>query len=255
MTDWPSSMVDVADRVRTLEAGRSIDAVAARLLEIEREKDGYRNPDRRPGSRRVRRVVKRPDGVACFNFMYLRVTEEVRRRLPEFEAPESVQRLAVVFAEFYLVAYGAARDHRWISKAWAPLVEEKNDKGILPLQFALAGMNAHINNDLAWALIQVWDELDAEPSTDSPEHRDFVKVDSVLGAVQAEVRATLQSGFLKWLDRVLGRTDDVLAEVVIAKARAEAWARARRWRGSVDAERAGAHDREVGYQTHLILGA
>jgi hypothetical protein len=232
-----------------------MDAVVARLLEIEREKDGYRNPDRRPGSRRFRRMAKRPDGVACFNFMYLRVTEEVRRRLPEFQAPESVQRLAVVFAEFYLMAYGAARDQEWVSKAWAPLVEEKDDKGILPLQFALAGMNAHINNDLAWALIQVWDELGAEPLADSPEHQDFVKVNAVLGAVQVEVRATLQSGFLKWLDRILGRTDDVVAEVVISKAREEAWARARRWRGSVDADRAAAHEREVGYQSHLILGA
>ena len=36
-------------------------------------------------------------------------------------------------------------------QAWAPLVERRATRGVLPIQFALAGMNAHINHDLALA--------------------------------------------------------------------------------------------------------
>src|SRR5829696_381983 len=137
MGDGPTSMMAVAERVRGLERDRRMDAVVARLLEIEREKDGYRNPDRRPGVRRLRQVATRPDGVACFNYLYLRVTEEIRANAHQFQSPAGVQRLAVVFAEFYLTAYGAASAGAWVSKAWAPLFEKRDDRHIVPLQFAL----------------------------------------------------------------------------------------------------------------------
>ncbi len=249
---WPDSMTGVAQRVRALDPQRRLGDVAARLLEIERERDGYRNPDRGALRRRVRR---HPDGVACFNYLYLSVTEAVRAALPRFEEPVVVERLAVVFAEFYLSAYAAAGAREWVSKAWEPLFEECRRKGVAPIQFALAGMNAHINNDLAWALLQVWDELGAAEAPDSPVYRDFQLVNTILAAVEGEVRATLESGVLRWLDRLFGRYDDLVAGVVVATARTQAWRRAARWRRSFDAEEAEAHERHVGYESHLILAA
>lgn len=244
----PASMADVAERVRTLDPDRGFDSVADRLLEIERERGGYRAPGRR------RWLAPRPDGVACFNYLYLRVTEEVRNSRRSFESPAFVERLAVVFAEFYLVAYEAAAAGGWVSKAWAPLFERKAEKGIAPLQFALAGMNAHINNDLPWALLQTWDEFGLGPDESSPEFRDFELVNSILGRVQGEVRSTLETGVLRWLDRVLGRLDDLVAAFSVAKARAEAWDRGARWSRHFDREAAAAHERLVGYTSHLILG-
>ena len=155
--------------------------------------------------------------MACFNFMYLSVTEAVRDQLDRFEDPEFVERLAVVFAEFYLAAYEADHDGAWVSKAWAPLFEGSRRKGVTPIQFALAGMNAHINNDLPWALMQTWDELGDADRPDSPEYRDFELVNRILEEVAVGVRATLESGLLRWLDRVLGRLDDIVASVVIAQ--------------------------------------
>jgi Family of unknown function (DUF5995) len=255
MTDWPTSMMGVADRVRELDRNRPLTAVVDRLRAIELEKDGYLNPDANPTRQRLKRMAKPPDGVACFNFMYLRVTETVLAQLPAFRDPATIERLAVVFAEFYLVAYGAAKDDAWISRAWAPLFEEKDNKGILPLQFALAGMNAHINNDLIWALLQVWSERNLAPDSESPEYADFQQVNTLLANVQEEVRGTLQRGLLKVIDRLLGRTDDAVAQVVIARARAEAWERAEAWRGGVEDAVADRRDRDVAYQTHLLLRA
>src|SRR5689334_13891294 len=111
-SEWPASMAAVAECVRALDRGRRLDDVAARLREIERE----RGPARR-------RLGRRPDGVACFNFMYLRVTETVRASLADFEDPEAVERLAVVFAEFFLLAYDSECAGAWVSKAWEPLFE------------------------------------------------------------------------------------------------------------------------------------
>jgi hypothetical protein len=251
-TEWPTSMSAIAERVRTLDRRRSMDDVAARLLEIERERDGYRNPERGAVRRRLRR---QPDGVACFNYMYLRVTEEVRDSLGRFEDPAFVERLAVVFAEFYLVAYEAANARGWVSKAWEPLFAQSRRKGVAPVQFALAGMNAHINNDLPWALLQTWDELGYPHAPDTPVLRDFQLVNRILAHVAVEVRATLESGLLRWLDRLFGRLDDLVASVVIAKARTEAWRRGERWRRGFDAEAGAAHERHVGYESHLILAA
>ncbi len=140
-----------------------------------------------------------------------------------------------------------------MSKAWAPLFEGSRRKGVTPIQFALAGMNAHINNDLPWALMQTWDELGDADRPDSPEYRDFELVNRILEEVAVGVRATLESGLLRWLDRVLGRLDDIVASVVISKARDDAWKRAARWRRSFDTEAAEAHECHVGYESHLIL--
>jgi hypothetical protein len=251
-TPSPISMTELAGRIRALDSGRRIDDVATSLLEIERARDGYRNPDRNAVRRRLRRA---PDGVACFNYMYLSVTEAVRDQLGRFEDPAFVERLAVIFAEFYLRAYEAAEAGRWVSKAWEPLFTECRRKGVVPVQFALAGMNAHINNDLPWALLQAWDELGDAQAPDSAVYRDFQLVNEILQKVAVDVRATLESGFLRWLDRILGRFDDLVASVVIGRARTEAWRRGARWRRGFDEESAEAHERHVGYESHLVLAA
>ena len=246
----PNSMKAVADRVRALDRERSAADVADRLIAIEREKHGYRDPTRRrrrPGLRR------RPDGVACFNYLYLRVTENVRDARASFEDPDFVDRLAVVFAEFYFVAYDSAKAGQWVSKAWAPLYERRNDKRVKPIQFAIAGMNAHINNDLPWALLQTWEEFGSTPGEESPQSRDFELINDILARVQGEVRATLQSGLLRFFDRLFGKLDDRLAAFKVARARAEAWDRGTRWSARFDRDAAAAHERTVGYTSHLIL--
>jgi hypothetical protein len=40
-----------------------------------------------------------------------------------------------------------------LSSAWRPLVERRALPGIEPVQFALAGMNAHTNHDLPVAMV------------------------------------------------------------------------------------------------------
>ena len=95
----------------------------------------------------------------------------------------------------------------------------------------------------------------ALPPTTRPVYRDFQRVNKILEDVAGEVRATLESGLIRWLDRLFGRFDDVVATFVIAKARTEAWRRAERWERRFDEETAEAHERHVGYESRLVLAA
>src|SRR4051794_26303021 len=91
------------------------------------------------------------DGVACFTRLYLAVTEGVEQRLSgfAFADPRFLARLDVVFANLFFTALDAAavKDAHGLPHAWAPLVESRSARGIAPLQYALAGMSAHINRD------------------------------------------------------------------------------------------------------------
>jgi hypothetical protein len=185
--------------------------------------------------------------------MYLRVTEAVRDELPAFESPAFVERLDVLFAEFYFQAYEAAAAQAWVSKAWAPLFDRRDERGILALQFAIAGMNAHINNDLAHALVLTWSELDLEPERDSPEFRDYLKVNAILEAVEADIKGPLADDLIATVDTLLGTTDDFLALWSIRRAREEAWKRARIMRGMPDSELDSLFDGFVGFAGNLLL--
>src|SRR6185436_21054921 len=91
------------------------------------------------------------DGVWWFNHLYLRVTLAVRDAVTTttFRDPLFLERLDVVFANLYFDAVAAGdADPQAAPSAWRPLFESRHKGGILSIQFALAGMNAHINRDL-----------------------------------------------------------------------------------------------------------
>ena len=99
--------------------------------------------------------VPAPDGLGCFNRMYLEVTKQVEGRLGTgfFADPALMTQLDVTFANLYFTAVDAAGNPSAVPLAWRPLIEQRAQRGIEPVQFALAGMNAHINHDLPLAVI------------------------------------------------------------------------------------------------------
>jgi hypothetical protein len=103
------------------------------------------------------------------------------------------------------------------------LFEARERIDVLPLQFALAGMNAHINRDLPVALVETWAELDVPPTRRSAAYRDFERVNAVLAVAEERVKARLIRGALAQLDVGLGRVDDVLAMWKVEEARTAAW--------------------------------
>jgi Family of unknown function (DUF5995) len=94
------------------------------------------------------------DGLACFNRMYLDVTRQVNSQLGQgfFADPVFMIQLDVNFANLHLAA-DAAGTAAAVPLAWRPLVARRAVAGIEPVQFALAGMNAHISHDLPLAMV------------------------------------------------------------------------------------------------------
>ena len=177
-------------------------------------------------------TLPRADGVACFTRLYLSVTQGVQERLAgvTFADPRFLARLDVAFADLFFSALEAATSNpSQTPHAWAPIVEARSARGIAPLQFALAGMSAHINRDLPIALVATCSELGIDLEERSPQHADYVHVNGVLAEVEAKVKAQYLTGWLSRLDRLvhrIHRLDDVVAMWNVRVAREAAWTNA-----------------------------
>ena len=174
---------------------------------------------------RLRALASGHDGVACFARLYLAVTEGVNARLAgvQFANPAFVAHLDVTFAELF---FAAAAEPGRAPRAWAPLFEARSRRGIAPLQFALAGMNAHVNRDLPVAVVATCADLGVEPG---PEYRDFNRVNPILAEVERHAKASLLTGWIGLISRVLNRfhrLDDVAAMWNVERAREAAWTNA-----------------------------
>ena len=101
------------------------------------------------------------DGVACFNRMYLQVTELIGQNLIEgfFEDDAFVERLDVIFAGLYFQGVDSVGVDQKPNRSWKPLFDARSNRVVWPIQFALAGMNAHINHDLTLAVITTCQEF------------------------------------------------------------------------------------------------
>ena len=166
------------------------------------------------------------DGLKWFNFLYLAVTKEIRDHPPAagWARENWLTRLDVVFAGFYFSAIEAylEGDGR-LASSWAILFEARHQPAIDRIQFALAGMNAHINHDLSLALIRTNREFGIQPGLTSPEHDDFERVNSLLQAVTPEVLQSLATGLIGEVAQDSGKIGRLLAFWSVSAARDLAW--------------------------------
>ncbi|WP_425953673.1 DUF5995 family protein [Xylanimonas sp. McL0601] len=176
------------------------------------------------------------DGVAYFNRMYRQVTHYVDAAVDKgfFQAGDFLERLDVHFGNLFFEAYAADREGRPVPPAWAPLFESRAKPRTHPIQFALAGMNAHICHDLPVAVITTCREAGVVPDDDTPEHHDFTLTNDVLGVAYPTVKSWFSTGVVATLDDAAGTVDDALARWGIETARAAAWGVARVMHGLHD---------------------
>ncbi len=185
---------------------RTVDEVVARLQEI----DGGLPPG---------------DGVAVFNRMYLTVTERIAEILAEgdgsslFRDAETMAALDVRFANLWLAAYDADRAGRTVAPAWRPLFEARAGRRV-PVQYAIAGMNSHIEHDLPVAVVDTCEARDLEPAD---VHRDYETVNDVLAQVESELRRSFLDEVGRAVDDHLGPAVHLVSAWNIDKARDLSW--------------------------------
>ena len=166
------------------------------------------------------------DGLKWFNLLYMKVTKEVESNPPPdgWKDPAWLTRLDVVFAGFYFTAIcNWLDDPSQVPSSWKALFEARFDAGIERIQFALAGMNAHINHDLSLALLQTNAELNLQPARMSPEHDDYEHVNGLLEAVLPQALQFLATGILGELAQDTGKIGRLLAIWNVRAARDLAW--------------------------------
>ncbi|GHD37676.1 DUF5995 family protein [Streptomyces galbus] len=195
------------------------------------------------------------DGVAVFNRVYLAVTQEVDRQLDagRFADPRAASTLDVRFAERYLAAVDAVRSDRRPPACWRPLFQWRRHPGVRPLQFALAGINAHIGHDLALAVVDACHALGCEPGELEDE---FDRVGDLLTALEEHIREDLMPG--PDLLQIADPLTHLLGAWSLERAREATWAAARAlWalRGLPDVAQ-GFTDRldaAVGFASRMLL--
>jgi hypothetical protein len=164
-----------------------------------------------------------------FNRLYLRVTHAVRGAVTTttFRDPAFLERLDVVFANLYFDAVAAGdADPRAAPPAWRPLFEGRHQRGILPIQFALAGLNAHINRDLPAGIVAAYLATDGAPGRTGARHADFTRVNDLLETVEAQIKGEFSTGIVGVVDSVAGDVDDAVAMWKVRAAREAAWTHA-----------------------------
>lgn len=176
--------------------------------------------------RKIDNLLPNDDGLKWFNLLYMTVTQQVDSNPPPqgWEDLAWLTHLDVVFARFYFNAIS-----NWLNSSatlpspWEALFEARYRSDIERIQFALAGMNAHINHDLALALLQTGAELNLVPGKTSQEHADFERVNGILEAVLPTALQFLATGILGGLAQDTGKIGRLLAIWKVRAARDLAW--------------------------------
>lgn len=169
------------------------------------------------------------DGVKWFNRLYLRVTVSVGAEVAgaAFRDPAFLTTLDVVFANLYFAALTAAAAGPGAAPAaWRPLLEGRHAQGLARIQFALAGMNAHINRDLPVGIVESFRTMGGDPLTDAVREQDFERVNDLLERVEADVKTEFTQGIVGAVDRLGGAVDDAVAMWKVRAARQAAWTNA-----------------------------
>jgi len=183
--------------------------------------------DRLTGLRDCTAKVAPSCGIAQFSDLYLTITQTIWDHLQTggyFADDAYLARLDVVFANRYFDALRAWAAGARAPRAWQVLFEVPDDGEVTALQLAGAGVNAHINLDLAVATVDTGRELgDPELGAGTRRH-DYAKVNDVFAErMETLLRRLLDDPAAAGLDSerlsALGR----LMTRIVATARRFAW--------------------------------
>lgn len=169
--------------------------------------------------------------LADFNKLYRVITIDVLERIEtgRFRDPAFLAELDVQFAARYFDAlqfWTAAQDH--CPRVWGVIFRRIAGPDVRALPSAVAGVNAHINFDLPFALIKTFEKLDITPTDDSDQHHDYLQVNDIF----AEAIPDLRRGYLDKaqliIDLMNGGLDDWFEGEMVEYSRNIAWRHAQK---------------------------
>lgn len=165
------------------------------------------------------------DGLKWFNWLYLQVTEAVGARVAAggFSDPAWLAELDVQFAPLYFDALGAWLAGELTPDCWRAVFERRDQTAIARIQFALAGINAHINHDLAIAIFAACAATGTVPQHGSERYNDFTALNTTLDSLIESAKSTLRVRLPGDALPPVAHLDDTIAAWSVSAAREAAW--------------------------------
>jgi hypothetical protein len=133
------------------------------------------------------------DGLKWFNGLYLQVTQQVENRVAAggFNDPAWLSMLDVQFAALYFRALNANLNGAPCPGCWSALFAVRNQVSIARIQFALAGVNSHINHDLPLAIMATCTSTNTVPQHGTPQYGDYTSLNPTIDALIQQAKQTL----------------------------------------------------------------
>ena len=170
-------------------------------------------------------LCENEDGLKWFNGLYLAVTQAVECRVNGggFSDPGWLARLDVEFASLYFSAVRAALTNARCPGCWEAMFSVRDKVQIARIQFALAGMNAHINHDLCLAINATAKTTNTVPQHGTAQYNDYTSVNPVLDGLINQAKQTLNVRLPGDPLPAVLHLEDLIAAWDVSTARENAW--------------------------------
>ncbi len=165
------------------------------------------------------------DGLKWFNWLYLQVTQAVEARIGAggFADPKWLAQLDVQFANLYFSALKSRISDQTAPECWQVLFNSRSEGMIARIQFALAGINAHINHDLPEAIAATCQALGTTPDHGGAQYGDYTALnttlDGLIESAKRRLNVRLPGGALPPVSHLA----DTIAAWNVSAARESAW--------------------------------
>ena len=165
------------------------------------------------------------DGLKWFNWLYLQVTQAVETRVAGggFADPAWVAQLDVQFANLYFAAVKSSLSGQSTPGCWQVLFQSRSQAAVARIQFALAGINAHINHDLPEAVVATCLVTGATPDRKGRHYADYTALNSTLDTLVESARSTLHVRLPGDALPPVSHLEDTVAAWDVSAAREAAW--------------------------------
>jgi hypothetical protein len=165
------------------------------------------------------------DGLKWFNWLYLQVTQAVETRVKTggFADPAWLAELDVQFASLYLTALKSWLSGQAAPDCWQVMFSRRNQAAIARIQFAMAGINAHINHDLPEAIVATCQVTGTTPQHDGAHYNDYTALNSTLDDLIESAKRTLHVRLPGDALPLVSHLEDTIAAWNVSAARESAW--------------------------------
>ena len=177
------------------------------------------------------------DGIACFSRLYHRITADVLDEYEKgrlFHCGRFVYELDLAFAQRYLDALHDWLDEGSDAPACWQLLFERRQEDHEEWRFAVTGVNAHVNFDLAFALLDVWEANETPLTTTADQYADYLAINTIFHNRMDELCEDNEVPWTQWGpiapdEGIIDRIGNLVGDVLVRGTRDFAWTHAERW--------------------------